>query len=97
MEIVKHIIIRTGSLALVVYLFGVISIKMALQTSGNYPSMGFMLAVFGIGSVLILLIMALLLADTINLHRKKKLILRNCSLIIIGFFVVFLWFYIPKI
>jgi hypothetical protein len=97
MEILKHILSRAGSLALVIYLFGVVSEKMAPQTSGNYPSMGFMLAVFGIGSVLILLIIGLLLADTINLHRKKKLILRNCSLLIIGLFLVFLWFYIPKI
>jgi hypothetical protein len=97
MEILKHMLTRAGSLALVIYLFDLISKKMAPETSGNYPSMGFMLAIFGIGSVLILLFMALLLADTINLHRKKKLFLRNCSLLIIGLFLVFLWFYIPKI
>lgn len=97
MEILKHILIRFGGVSLVVYSFLMVSEKMVPETFGNYPSMGFMLAFLGIGSVLLLIIFSLLLADVIYLHKKKKLILRNISLFLVGLFILFIWYYIPKI
>lgn len=92
-----HTLTRIGSLALIFYLFLTITKKLAPKTSGNYPSMGFLIAFLGIGSVLILIIFGLLIADSINLHKKKELLLRNISLAIILIFIIFLWYYIPKI
>ena len=90
MEIVKHIIIRIGITGLLVYLFYIGTEYFAPETTGSYPSMGFMLAVFGVGIVVILLILGAFIADTVYLHAKKKFILRNINFGIIGLFLIFL-------
>ena len=94
MEILKHLIIRVGCIGILIYLFFTVTAYFAPKTTGSYTSMGFMLAVFGVGLVLILLILGATIADTIYLHAKRKFILRNINFGIIGLFVIFLlWNY----
>lgn len=90
MEIIKHIITRIGIIGLLIYLFFISTDHFAPETTGSYPSMGFVLAFFGVGIILILIILGAFIADTVYLHTKKKFILRNINFGIITLFGIIL-------
>ena len=95
--ILKHIVIRIGAIALIVYLFLTLAEKFKPETTGNYPSLGFILSVFGIGALLTLIISGGLIIESILLYKKKKITLLAINLILLVVFGILLSICVPKL
>lgn len=82
-SILKHFVIRVGAIGFIVFLFIYFTDKFNPTDSGQYPAMGFLLAVFAIAAVLALMIVGLLFAETVYLILKKKYDLVSINVAII--------------